>query len=85
MVDHKIIKTMSGIVTSNKMDKTVVVRVEYKITHPIYKKYVKKSKKFKAHDEENTCNIGDEVKIQMTRPLSKDKCFKVIEIISKAK
>lgn len=83
-VDKKIIKTMSGVVVSDKMDKTVVVKVEDKISHPLYKKYVKKSKKYKAHDEENSCNEGDVVKIQSTRPISKDKTWKVIEIISRA-
>jgi len=74
-----------GKVTSNKMDKTVVVMSESLIPHPIYKKRIKRSKKFKAHDEGNLCNIGDMVKIEETRPLSKTKCWRVVEIVEKAK
>lgn len=76
---EKIIKTMSGIVVSDKMDKTIVVRVEYKMMHPLYKKYVKKSKKFKAHDENNQYKIGDKVTIQSSRPISKDKTWIVVD------
>jgi small subunit ribosomal protein S17 len=75
---EKIIKTMNGLVVSDKMDKTVVVRVEYKIMHPLYKKYVKKSKKFKAHDENNQYKVGDKVTIQSSRPISKDKKWIVV-------
>ncbi len=78
-------QTMVGVVVSNKMKKTVVVQVENRILHKLYKKYVTKSRKFKAHDENNECNIGDQVKIVHTRPLSKEKCWKVIEILTKAK
>jgi len=78
-------RELLGVVVSNKMDKTVVVKIEYKILHPLYKKYIKKSKKFKAHDENNECNIGDTVKIVETRPLSKEKFFMLTEIVKKAK
>ena len=77
-------KTMIGIVTSNKMDKTVVVSVERKVRHSIYGKIVKRTYKLKAHDENNSCNIGDKVKVMETRPLSKDKRWRVVEIIEKA-
>lgn len=82
---NKIIKTMIGIVKSSKMDKTVVVDVQYNILHPLYKKYIKKSKKFKAHDEKNECNEGDTIKIESSKPISKEKCWKVVDIISRAK
>ena len=82
---EKIIKTMIGIVVSDKLLKTVVVEVESNVMHPLYKKYVKKTKKFKAHDEKNESKIGDTVKISSTRPISKEKCWNVIEIITKAK
>ncbi|MDH4127691.1 MAG: 30S ribosomal protein S17 [Spirochaetota bacterium] len=78
-------KTLVGRVISDKMDKTIVVLVERKIQHPIYKKYVRVSKKFKAHDEKNLANEGDEVKIISCRPLSKDKSFRLLEIIKKSK
>lgn len=78
-------KAMSGVVVSNKMDKTAVVLVVYNILHPLYKKYIKRSKKFKAHDEKNECQIGDIVKIGNSRPLSKQKCWKVIDIVSRSK
>jgi len=74
-----------GIVVSNKMDKTVVVEVMSQEKHPLYKKFVKKTKKYKAHDEQNTCGIGDTVEIMETRPLSKDKYHRVIRIVEKAK
>ena len=82
---NKIIKTMIGIVKSSKMDKTVVVDVQYNILHPLYKKYIKKSKKFKAHDEKNECNEGDPVKIESSKPISREKCWNVVDIISRAK
>ncbi len=85
MNKDKIIKSMNGVVFSDKMDKTVVVLVEYKVLHPLYKKYVKMSKKFKAHDENNECGIGDSVVIESTRPISKDKKWIVKEIVAKAK
>ena len=78
-------KTRQGKVTSNKMDKTVVVTVERRVRHPLYGKFMTKSSKFKAHDEENACNEGDLVEIMETRPLSKDKCWRVVRIVEKAK
>ncbi len=77
-------KTRVGKVTSNKMQKTVVVQVENLRRHPIYRKVVRQSSRFKAHDENNSCNIGDVVRIVETRPLSKDKRWRVVEIIQKA-
>lgn len=77
-------RELSGIIVSNKMDKSVVVKVERFIQHKIYKKYIKRYKKYHAHDEHNECNIGDVVKITETRPLSKLKRFRVCEIIEKA-
>ena len=78
-------KTRVGVVVSDKMDKTVVVAVERLIKHPLYKKYIKRTSKFKAHDEENRCDIGDKVKIMETRPLSKTKRWRVVEIVEKVK
>jgi len=78
-------KERVGIVVSDKMDKTVVVASQQRVKHPLYKKIVNKTKKFMAHDEENTCGIGDKVLIQETRPLSKNKCWRIVEIIEKAK
>ncbi len=78
-------KTRVGIVTSNKMDKTITVSVEDFVRHPLYGKAVKRSKKFKAHDEENVCSIGDTVRIMETRPISKDKRWRLVEIIEKVK
>jgi small subunit ribosomal protein S17 len=78
-------KVRVGYVTSDKMDKTIVVTVEDFIRHPLYGKRVKRTKKFKAHDEENTCGIGDKVRIMETRPLSKDKRWRLVEIVEKAK
>ena len=78
-------KTRIGQVVSDKMDKTIVVAVKTKKKHPVYKKTVNYSKKFKAHDENNECGIGDTVKIMETRPLSKDKNWRLVEIIEKAK
>lgn len=74
-----------GKVVSNKMDKTIVVAIEKRIMHPLYKKYITKTKKVKSHDENNTCSIGDIVRIEETRPLSKDKRYKLVEIIEKVK
>ena len=73
-----------GVVTSNKMQKTVVITVERQITHPLYKRVVRRSKNFMAHDEKNECRVGDTVKIQETRPLSSRKRWRVVEIVSKA-
>ena len=76
-------KTRIGIVTSDKMDKTAVVSIVELVRHPLYGKAVKKTSKFKAHDEENVCKIGDRVKIMETRPLSKDKRWRIVEVIAK--
>ncbi len=78
-------KERVGIVTSDKMDKTVVVEVQSIETHPLYKKQLKRTTKFKAHDEDNACGIGDRVRIMETRPLSRDKRWRVVEILEKAK
>ncbi len=78
-------KQKTGVVVSNKMDKTIAVLVERRLMHPIYGKFVKRSKKFFAHDEENTCNIGDKVRIMETRPLSKMKRWRLVEILERAK
>ena len=78
-------KTRVGKVVSDKMDKTVVVAIEDRVAHPLYKKIVKRTVKFKAHDEQNACGIGDTVMIMETRPISKDKRWRVVEIIEKAK
>ncbi|MBR5480014.1 MAG: 30S ribosomal protein S17 [Clostridia bacterium] len=77
-------KTRVGRVVSNKMDKTIVVAIEDRIQHPLYKKIMKTTTKLKAHDENNECNIGDKVKVMETRPLSKDKRWRLVEIIEKA-
>ena len=78
-------KTRTGVVVSDKMDKTVVVAIKTKVRHPLYGKMVNRTRKFKAHDEENACGIGDTVRIMETRPLSKDKHWRVAVIIEKAK
>lgn len=78
-------KTRIGYVVSNKMDKTIVVAVEDRVRHPLYKKIVKRTFKFKAHDENNDCGEGDRVKVMETRPLSKTKHWRLVEIIEKAK
>ena len=78
-------KTRVGKVVSDKMDKTVVVAIVDSVKHPLYKKIVKHTVKFKAHDENNSCGIGDKVEIMETRPLSKDKRWRVVEILEKAK
>ena len=77
-------KVRQGIVTSNKMQKTITVTVEYK-KHPKYSKFVKRTRKFTAHDEQETCGIGDTVRIMETRPLSKNKCWRLVEVIERAK
>ena len=84
MEERNLRKTMVGTVVSDKMDKTVVVAVETMVKHPIYKKTVKRTYKLKAHDEENNCKVGDKVKVMETRPLSKDKRWRVVEITEKA-
>lgn len=78
-------KQRTGLVVSDKMDKTVVVAIQSKVKHPLYGKTVNRTTKFKAHDEENACGVGDTVRIMETRPLSKDKRWRVVEIIEKAK
>lgn len=78
-------KTRVGVVVSDKMDKTVVVAVNRRVRHPLYGKIMKRTSKLKAHDEQNACGIGDTVKVMETRPISKDKCWRVVEIIEKAK
>lgn len=78
-------KTRVGKVVSDKMDKTIVVIVEDRVAHPLYKKIVKRTSRLKAHDEQNECSIGDKVKVMETRPLSKDKRWRLVEIIEKAK
>lgn len=77
-------KTRVGKVVSDKMDKTIVVAIEDRVQHPLYKKIMKTTMKLKAHDEKNECNIGDKVKVMETRPLSKDKRWRLVEIIEKA-
>jgi small subunit ribosomal protein S17 len=84
-MERNLRKERIGTVTSNKMDKSVVVSVERKVKHPKYGKFVKKTTKFVAHDEKNECGIGDLVKIMETRPLSKTKCWRLVEVIEKAK
>ena len=78
-------KTMTGFVVSNKMDKTVVVRVERKFSHPVFKKVVKTTKKYKVHDEKNECLEGDFIRIQETRPLSKQKRWRLLDVITREK
>lgn len=85
MSERNLRKTRMGMVVSDKMDKTVVVAVIDNVRHPLYKKIVKRTVKFKAHDEQNACGIGDTVMIMETRPISKDKRWRVVEIIEKAK
>ena len=84
-MERNLIKTRIGKVVSDKMDKTITVAIEDHVKHPLYGKIVKKTVKFKAHDEKNECNIGDTVKIMETRPLSKDKRWRLVQIIEKAK
>ena len=85
MVTRNLRKQRTGVVTSTKMEKSIVISVERKLRHPIYGKFVKKTKKFVAHDEENSCNVGDKVRIMETRPLSKRKRWRLVEIIERAK
>jgi len=84
-LERNLRKTRVGKVVSDKMDKTVVVAITDSIKHPLYGKIIKRTVKFKAHDETNACNIGDTVEITETRPLSKDKCWRLVQIIEKAK
>ncbi len=85
MSERNLRKTRVGTVVSDKMDKTVVVAIVDSVKHPLYKKIVKNTVKFKAHDENNACGVGDKVEIMETRPLSRDKKWRVVEIIEKAK
>ena len=85
MITRNLRKERIGIVVSNKMDKSIVVNVGRKEKHPIYGKFVKKNSKFIAHDADNTCKEGDKVKIQETRPLSKNKCWRLVEILERVK
>ena len=78
-------KTRIGVVSSNKMDKTITVNVERKVKHPLYGKFVKKTTKFHAHDEKNECSIGDTVKIMESRPMSKTKRWRLVEVVEKVK
>jgi len=78
-------KVFVGVVESNKMDKTIVVKIERLVKHKVYKKYIKRATKLHAHDPENVCNIGDKVKIMATRPLSKTKRWRLVEVVEKAK
>jgi small subunit ribosomal protein S17 len=83
--DRALRKTRVGKVVSDKMDKTIVVAIETSVKHPLYKKIIKRTYKLKAHDENNECKIGDKVKVMETRPLSKDKRWRLIEIVEKAR
>lgn len=84
-VERNLRKTRVGVVSSNKMEKTITVKVERKIKHPIYGKFLKKTTSFHAHDEKNECSIGDTVKIMETRPMSKTKRWRLVEIVEKVK
>ena len=84
-MERNLRKTRVGIVTSDKMDKTIVVSIVDNVKHPLYGKIVKRTYKLKAHDEKNECNIGDRVRVMETRPLSKDKRWRLVEIIEEAK
>ncbi|NLM74318.1 MAG: 30S ribosomal protein S17 [Clostridiaceae bacterium] len=85
MADRGLRKTMTGVVVSNKMDKTIVVAVVDSVKHPLLKKIMKRTYKLKAHDENNECNIGDRVEVMETRPLSKEKRWRLVRIVEKAK
>ena len=83
-IERNLRKNRVGIVVSDKMDKTIVVAIEQRVKHPLYKKIVKRTKKFKVHDENNVAGVGDKVLITETRHLSKDKCWRLVEVIKKA-
>jgi len=85
MESRNLRKERVGVVVSNKMDKSITIRVDRKVKHPLYGKFIKKSNKFSVHDEKNDCGIGDTVKIMETRPLSKNKRWRLVEIIERAK
>ena len=84
-MERNLRKTRVGLVVSDKMDKTIVVAIQDNVRHPLYKKIVKRTYKLKAHDENNVCHVGDRVKVMETRPLSKDKRWRLVEIVEKAK
>lgn len=84
MEERGVRKVLTGKVVSDKMDKTVVVAVETLVRHPLYQRIIRRTKKFKAHDEQNTCRVGDKVKMMETRPLSKEKRWRIIEILERA-
>ena len=85
MEERNLRKTRVGVVSSNKMEKSISIKVERKFRHPIYGKFIMKTKKLMAHDEQNECHIGDIVRIMETRPLSKNKCWRLVEVIERAK
>jgi len=85
MAERNLRKTRIGLVTSNQREKTITVSIERKLRHPMYGKFIKKTKKYAAHDEKNDCNVGDTVKIMETKPLSKTKRWRVIEVLERAK
>jgi small subunit ribosomal protein S17 len=85
MAERNLRKTRTGVVKSNKMDKTITVTIERRVKHPIYGKFVKKTTSFHAHDEKNECSVGDIVKIMESRPLSKTKRWRLVEVVEKAK
>ena len=85
MSERNLRKTRTGLVVSDKMDKTIVVTIEDNVRHPLYKKIIKRTVKLKAHDEKNECRVGDRVSIMETRPLSKDKRWRLVEVIERAK
>ena len=85
MEERNLRKTKLGVVSSNRMDKTITVNVERKVKHPLYGKFVKKTTKFHAHDEKNECSIGDTVKIMESRPMSKTKRWRLVEVVEKVK
>ena len=85
MEDRNLRKVRTGKVTSDKMDKTIVVAIEERVNHPLYNKVVKRTYKLKAHDENNECKVGDTVRVMETRPLSKDKRWRLVEIVERAK
>ncbi len=84
-MERNLRKERTGVVISNKMDKSIVITVDRRVKHPIYGKFVKKSTRLMAHDQQNSCNIGDTVKIMETKPLSKNKCWRLVEILERAK
>jgi small subunit ribosomal protein S17 len=85
MESRNLRKERTGLVVSNKMEKSIVVQIDHREKHPIYGKFVKRRSRFVAHDDKNECNIGDTVRIMETRPLSKNKCWRLVEIIERAK